>query len=112
MNQTFGQRVQEVLKEESATPKHWMYLSFADDERGFLGGVIVQGHGIVDARLSFVQLGITSPGGEVLAFDLPDDSIPPEKYRNRLLTAEEICEFWPDAKTIREHEEEQSRTAN
>lgn len=106
-DEAFRDRVAEVAREELAIPEHWMYLSFADDE--FKGGVIIKAHGITDATMKCSLLQI-NPGGQVAAYDLIGevaDMLPEEKYRNRLLTREDILEFWPDAKSIREFEEEE-----
>lgn len=45
-----------------------------------------------------------NPGGQVMAVPIPAENIPDEKYHNRLLSKEDIQEFWPDAKTLREHD--------
>lgn len=101
----FRKRTTELLKQEESEPLRWWYLSFAD--KTFLGGVVVRAQGMVGARLMLPLHGIQSPGGEMAAFPIPDDAVPPNKYHNRLLTKVEIQEFWPDAKTIREHEAEE-----
>lgn len=35
-----------------------------------------------------------SPGGEVQGISIPPDQLPAERYRNRLLTLEELNECW------------------
>lgn len=102
-------RKQEMLAAEMEQPLRWMYLSFADDSRGgFLGAVIIKAHGIGDASVQTHNLKI-NPGGELLAFDITEAQLPAESYRYRLLSRKEIQEFWPDSKTIREFEEEETR---
>jgi hypothetical protein len=97
-------RIMQVLTGEFAEPEQWHYLSFAGDV--FLGAAIVKAHGIVHASLVCHGLGI-NPGGQVLGAPIPDDKLPAKQYLNRLLTREDIQEFWPDAKTIREWDEEE-----
>lgn len=102
-NQQFKDRVTEVLKEELQTPEIFWYLSFAD--KYFKGGVIIKAHGISDATMKCNLLQI-NPGGEVWCIEIPEGFLPDEKYHNKLLTKEEIQEFWPDAKSLKELEEE------
>ena len=105
-DEQFKNRITEVLKEELEEPEHWMYLSFADTK--FNGGVIIKAHGITDALMKCNLLQI-NPHGEVMPFHFPDDFLlPDEKYRNRILTKEDILEIWPDAKSLRELEEEEA----
>lgn len=96
--------IMRLLLEEHNQPLRWFYLSFAEDEK-FNGAVVIKAHGIGDACMKCHQLGI-SPGGEVLGFPIPDDELPSSQYHNRLLGREDVVEFWPDAKSIKEHEEE------
>lgn len=96
-------RMKKILTEERAEPEQWFYLSFADEE--FNGAVIIRAHGIADATMKTHVLGI-NPGGQVISVPIPTKKLPAETYRNRLLSKADIVEFWPDSKTIREHEEE------
>jgi hypothetical protein len=105
----FKKRTEELLKEEENNPPQWWYMSFAETGRGFLGGVIVRAKGPVHARFMLPVFGITSPGGDVIFFPLPDEDVPPAKYRNCLLTKEQLKEFWPDLISLREFEEEQNK---
>jgi hypothetical protein len=88
----------------------WMYLSFADDDRGgFLGAAIVEGNNVGQAARRAHVLGI-NPGGQVLGFGplTPaelDENVPPA-YRDKLLDKTAIKEVFGDAKSIRELEEE------
>ncbi len=67
--------------------KEWWFLSFAQPGK-FLGGAYLLAGDFMDAvRLSH-RLGI-NPGGSVAGFDVP--GIPPERFRNRLLSRAE-CE--------------------
>lgn len=101
---TWEARVEKILGKELTEPLRWHYLSFADEK--FNGAVILQCHGVTDGVMQTHALGI-NPGGQVMAVPMPDEVLPAEQYRNRLLTKEDILEIWPDAKTIREHEEEE-----
>ena len=84
----------------------WHYLSFADDT-SFLGGLVIHAFGFMDAIMQAHLRGL-NPGGEVMYAELPDAAIPPERFRNRLLSKDEVKEMWPDAKSIREHEEDEA----
>jgi len=108
MNQEqFKQRRAELLTQEYAEPERWMYLSFADET--FHGAVVIKAHGLTDAITRTHALNI-NPGGQVFGVDMPDDILAsvPETNRQRLLSAEEIKAMWPDAKSIREHEEDEA----
>jgi hypothetical protein len=101
----FRERIDTVLRGEMDSPMQWHYVSFAD--KVFHGVVIIQAHGITDALTKCNILGI-NPGGQVMAVPMPDEIIAqvPEADRTRLLSKEDVKRMWPDAKSIREHEEE------
>lgn len=107
MSQSFNDRVAEVIAEEQAEPLRWWYLSFAGET--FNGACIVKAQGIATAVIVCSLLDI-NPGGEVLGVPMPEESVPPEQYRDRLLSKSDIQEFWPDSKTIREFEAAQEET--
>jgi hypothetical protein len=79
----------QMLGQELSAEKQWLWLSFAD-ETGFLGASIVEGGGIMEATMRARLLGC-NPGGEVLGEPLTN--LPPEEYRERLLSREEIDEM-------------------
>jgi hypothetical protein len=99
----FRERVAEVMREELKQPERWHYVSFADDK--FLGAVIIQAHGTADATMKCGLLGI-NPGGSVMCIAMPPGTVPGDKWRNRLLSKAEVQTIWPDAKSLRELEEE------
>lgn len=74
------------------SPKAWHYLSFADGSRPkgtqFLGACIIEAPNIILCAIRAYELGI-NPGGEILSVRC--ESVPPEKWRNRLLTREDIA---------------------
>jgi len=80
-------RIAQLKSEEYQQPLGWWYLSFAEDV--FLGGCIVEAHGIITAIKRAHQLGI-DPGGEVRSQKLDLERLPAEGYRNRLLTMAEV----------------------
>jgi hypothetical protein len=85
-------RLDTLLTEESAIPKRWHYCSFASEKCGFLGGLFIEGNGIGQISLLTHMLGL-NPGGEMICLPIPDDApMPLEKYRNRLLTKQELTE--------------------
>lgn len=101
----FKERVAEVLLGELAEPEQWHYVSFADEV--FRGVVVIKAHGITDAVRLCHALNI-NPGGQVMCVPMPDEILAqvPETDRTRLLTRADVQRIWPDAKSIREHEEE------
>lgn len=72
----------------------WHYLSFATDE-GFRGGCIVRGADVVESSKEAWRLGC-NPGGQVLGAPIPEDAMPPERFRERLLQKAEIDQCWDD----------------
>jgi hypothetical protein len=86
------ERLRELLLEEAKSPFAWWYLSYADEHR-FRGGVIIEARGFASASVMSAQLGY-SPGGQVTGLKIPRDELPPEQYRSRLLTLDELSEFW------------------
>lgn len=96
-NSIFSSRLLDAMQQELLKPERWHYFSFADTE--FRGGVFMLSRGFVTGLIKINDLGI-NPGGEVIAWDVPDEHMAPESYRNRLLIRAEICEVWPDAKTL------------
>jgi hypothetical protein len=104
-------RIAEVVHGELSEPELWHYVSFADAL--FRGVVIIKAHGIADAVMKCHLLDI-NPGGEVMCIAIPDEIVAqiPKESRNRLLTREEVCAIWPDAKTLREHEEDDRASAS
>jgi hypothetical protein len=99
--------VAEVTREELQNPEVWHYVSFADEQ--FRGVVVIQAHGIGDAISKCHRLNI-NPGGEVIAIPIPDEILAqvPEADRNRLLSKADVLRIWPDAKSVREREEEKA----
>lgn len=82
------------------------YLSFvAEPEDVFLGVVITEARDMLDAVKKTHHLKI-NPGGQVLFVEVPPEEIPERRYFDRLLQKKDINEIWPDAKSIREYEEE------
>src|SRR5271170_7606093 len=101
----FEARTQELLQLEKSEPYLWHWCSFADDSRGgFLGGLLVQAHGVVECGIRARSLN-ANPGGELMAWALPKEAehlLPAMEYRNRLLSKEEVYKIFPDAKPLRE----------
>lgn len=103
-SQAWKERAAKLLHAELKGKEVWTYCSFAG-ESSFNGGAIIKACGVIDAAMKTKQMGI-NPGGELMTFPLPDSALPEEKYRNRLLTKKDILEFWADAKSLGEIEEE------
>lgn len=80
---------EEALAEERATQKaEWLCISFAG--KTFLGSAFIWAHGVVDATQRAWELGI-NPGGGVVVQEFPAHMLPPEPYRNRLLSKQELA---------------------
>lgn len=89
MNQReFRERINKLLADERSEPMRWWYLSYASDE-GFRGGVYIEAHGPVEAAYLARHRNL-SPGGQVQMILVPPEHVPEDRYRNRLLTREEI----------------------
>jgi hypothetical protein len=69
-------------------PKHWIYLSFAGQDK-FNGAIFIEAHGLITAIIRCNELGI-NPHGEVIGVDVPEGKLPAEEYRNRVLSVEEL----------------------
>jgi hypothetical protein len=89
------QGVDEMLAEDLARPEQWFWLSFADPNKPpgsqFLGVAIVQGGGMGEAIQNAWTMGI-NPGGEVQAIPIPEEHVPDEQYRRRLMPKKELEE--------------------
>jgi len=89
------ERAETLLHEEIAHGSlAWYWLSFVDPEKPkgtrFLGVVILQAKGILDATTTAHRLSI-NPGGEVLSSPL--QFAPPERFRYRLLSREDLTQL-------------------
>jgi hypothetical protein len=69
----------------------WYYLSFADPNKPkgtqFLGAIVIEASDAKDAIWRTHLIG-ENPGGEVMTWEI--DILPPEEYRARLLSLEDI----------------------
>lgn len=83
-----GDRIVGALFDESTEPMRWWWLSFTDADlpegSQFLGVAVVEARGLAWAITVAHGLGI-NPGGDVMAIEIPDEHVPPESFRNRLL---------------------------
>jgi hypothetical protein len=72
----------------------WWWLSFADPTRPagsqFLGVAIVRGLDVGSAVMEAHSLGI-NPGGEVMGQEWANVAEPPRRFRNTLLSREDIA---------------------
>ena len=87
--------IEEMLGEDLAKPEQFWGLSCADGDRPkgqqFLGVAIVKGGGMQEAIQNAWTMEI-NPGGQVQAFELPEDRVPDPKFHNRLLSKQELEE--------------------
>jgi hypothetical protein len=85
--------------------KPWVFCSYADEIK-FRGGIFIQADGAIDAALAVYRLGI-SPGGQMIACSYPEDKLPDEQYRNRILSKADLESLWPgEIKSLGELENE------
>jgi len=87
-------RVAQVVKQESAGRLQWVYLSFADEQGGFLGAAIVEARGVVSASRT-ARLHGCNPGGEMRCEDYPERTVPPAWARYRLLDRVDVKRLFP-----------------
>jgi hypothetical protein len=110
---TIHERARLLMEQEKQEhpKKQWWYLSYAGPD-GWKGGAIVEAHGFIGAcdyaREHFIK---PWPDVETRGMPIPPREIPPEEFRNRLLTRAQLESFWGAMKTFREYEEEQKKNA-
>lgn len=83
---------------EMSTVEVWHYLSFVTgegEEERFAGACVVRGADVVEAVKEAHRLGC-SPGGQVLGVPIPDGHMPPERFRERLLSKADCDAAWGD----------------
>lgn len=88
--------IAEVMAKDLEQRERWWWLSFADPNKEpgeqFLGVIITLAGGIGEATQKLWDMGI-NPGGEVKAYPYPEDEEPPpEEYRNKLLSRDQLEE--------------------
>jgi hypothetical protein len=81
---------QPMKKEPKQASDEWMWLSFAEPQKGFLGAAIVRGHDVSGCVDEAWRLGINPAGSEVMGQPIKVDNIP-ESFRERLLNREEAA---------------------
>lgn len=71
----------------------WYYMSFANNEE-FLGALIIEADNEFDMMIKS-HLSGHNPGGEIQFLTIPEEAIDklPDKYKDRLLTREEVEEM-------------------
>lgn len=108
--QEFQQRINKLLAEDAKNPLRWWFLSYAGED-GFHGGVIIQAHGRTEAAYLCRHRGL-SPGGQVLILEVPEEELPGEESRNRLLTRPELEAIWGKGLTLEEIEAKEKKESN
>lgn len=108
MKKALERRRADLLEAELKQPLTTWWLSFADDARGgSLGVCLVEARGLLTAVMRTHQIGI-NPGGQVMGFEIPEDSEEHALPRDRLLKADELMAV--GAISIRAMEEQEKRT--
>lgn len=90
LNAQLRKKAARLRTEEVAAGKlEWYWLSFAGED-GFLGGIVLQGYGPLDA-VARSHESQQNPGGEVAILPLGvEDLDTPAEWKNRLLSKEEM----------------------
>lgn len=87
--------MQEVMDQDMTKPETWWWVSFADpnlpEGEQFLGVIIIMGGGIGEITQKAFAMGI-NPGGEVKAIPIPDEHVPDERFRNKLLSKQDLID--------------------
>jgi hypothetical protein len=86
---------------DPTTPTGWFYLSFAEET--FKGACIVKAATFLEAVREAHRLKI-NPGGQVRGHQIPEDAVYDPKYRNRLLSKEDLQEMLPHEEIMTEGE--------
>jgi hypothetical protein len=86
-------RAEEIAKGEL----RWFCLKYVDG-RETLGMVILQAYGPVDASVRATEEKFDPGRGTILATIVPDEHLPEEDKRSKLLSYDEIRKLWPEAK--------------
>src|ERR1044072_3766995 len=85
-------RVATVTAQERVNPslpEGWLWwLSFVDEEKGFLGVAVVEADGPATAMDKTTELGI-NPGGAIGSYPVPGEHVAPA-FRDRLLTRADV----------------------
>jgi len=75
---------------ETLEPVHLMFVSFAKEgKNGFMGGVLVNARGPVDALSQIFERELY-PGGEAAFIDAPEGETAPESEMYKLMSAADI----------------------
>lgn len=86
-------RLQFLLDQEAAAPKGWWWLSFASEEDGFLGVILIHARGFMTAIMQTQLMGI-NPGGSAAGYPAPPGFDPGDKANVLLSRAELEAEGW------------------
>lgn len=96
----------ELVAEPAPAAPAWWYLSFAEEK--FNGACIVLASDMIEAVRETHRSKI-NPGGQVIGHPIPEDAIPEEKYRNRLLSKADLQEMLPHEEVMTERERKGAR---
>jgi hypothetical protein len=101
-DQSFEQRIRTEGFDISIPAKKWFYVSFVNKPDGkFQGAAVVEGERWGKAIDAVFELKLKPANDNTkceLIIEIPDAKLPPESYRKRRLTREEVEEIWPETK--------------
>jgi hypothetical protein len=100
MGQSFENRIRTSGFDVPVPAKKWFYISFINKPEGkFQGAALVEAEHWGKAIDAVFELKLKPKDAKCeLTIEIPGDKVPPEEYRNRLLSREEIEAIWPQVK--------------
>jgi hypothetical protein len=105
--QEFAAEVKATFQDRTVE-KFWWYIAFETEKnvakKGgpivFMGAAIIEAPTKYDTVSEAYRRGIAPEKSSIRnqPLQIPEDKLPPEEYRNRLLTLEEVQTMWPETK--------------
>ena len=95
----FERKAKERGLDRPVKPLAWFFITYVKKNGGaFTGPCLVEAENRIEAANIVFQTSI-SPESARASFEdsveVPEAKLPAEQYRNRLLTLDEVREFWP-----------------
>ena len=96
----FERKAKEHGLDKSQPPLKWWFVTYVKKDSGaFFGACVLEGKSRFGAANEAFRTKVSPESNGAATFDdvveVPDDKLPAEGYRNRLLTLDEVRSFWP-----------------